>query len=166
VTTKSLSLKRVPHIVDPPIKSRPQISDIDLIRRAQMDDFSAYGQLVRRYHRPMYGFIYGMTHCSEEAKRLTTVVFTKAWKARGYFRESSDFHTWIYQIAIHQTLKLRKKIKSLFGEHSELDIAKLIALKVYERPDENRAEKMIEYTLLAVHAAHKKPTLLLGLVMK
>ena len=41
----------------------------------------------------------------------------------------------------------------------ELDIAGLLALKAYERPDADRTEKNIQSTLQAVRAAHKRPSL-------
>ena len=48
----------------------------------------------------------------------------------------------------------KKKTESL-----ELDIEGLLALKTFERPDENRIEKNIHSTMQAVRAAHKQPSL-------
>lgn len=42
-----------------------------------------------------------------------------------------------------------------------LDIAGLLALKAFERPDAKRIEKNVQSTLQAVRAAHKQPSLLL-----
>lgn len=41
----------------------------------------------------------------------------------------------------------------------KLDIAGLLALKAYERPDANRIQKNIQNTMQAVRAANKRPTL-------
>ncbi|HKL21240.1 MAG TPA: hypothetical protein VJ904_05500 [Tichowtungia sp.] len=41
----------------------------------------------------------------------------------------------------------------------EFDIAGLLALKAFERPDADRTEKNIQSTLQAVRAAHKRPSL-------
>jgi hypothetical protein len=44
---------------------------------------------------------------------------------------------------------------------TELDIAGLLSLKTFERPDEARIEKNIKSTMQAVRVAHKSPSLLL-----
>lgn len=44
-------------------------------------------------------------------------------------------------------------------ELEELDIARLLALKAFERPDPKQLEKDVEKTMNAVRAAHKRPSL-------
>ena len=240
----------------PQTDPRPALSDLDLIRRAQMEDISAYEQLVRRYHDTIYGLTYGITNSRHDAKKLTQEVFVKAWKALGHFRLRADFPTWLCRIAIrrvarsrknrlqrrnvrseefdpgikqsesykafsskggvlrkmslsefqkrinealnalpekqradvilhdvqgmgyagiakvlncsegvarsrlsHARRKLEGKLVDWRTEDAELDLAGLLALKQYERPDQARAEKNMTNTMRAVRTAHKRPSL-------
>ena len=90
---------------------RPALSDRDLIRRAQMEDLHAYEQLVRRYHERIYSFTYGMTGSREAAEEINQIIFSKAWKALGNFREQTEFLIWMDRIALYRTLKFCKKSK-------------------------------------------------------
>ena len=45
-------------------------------------------------------------------------------------------------------------------EGPELDIARLLALKEFERPDPGRLEKDVQKTMNAVRVAHQRPSLL------
>lgn len=90
-------------------EKRPELSDLDLIRRARLDDTSAYEELVRRYYSKIYGLVYGMVSNREDAEDVVQEVFVKAWKALGHFREQSGFYTWIYRIAVNRTINFRKK---------------------------------------------------------
>ncbi len=95
----------------PTAETRPELSDLDLVRRAQMEDLHAYEQLVRRYHGRVYGFIYSMTGNRDDAAKLIQDVFARAWKALGHFHEKSEFLVWMDRITLHRTLKFCKKHK-------------------------------------------------------
>lgn len=94
---------------DSTAEKRPELSEIDLIRRARLEDTSAYEELVRRYYGKIYGLVYGMVSSREDAEDVTQEVFVKAWKALSHFREQSSFYTWIYRIAINRVINFRKK---------------------------------------------------------
>lgn len=96
---------------NPSTENRPELSDLDLIRRAQMEDLHAYEQLVRRYHERIYGFIYSMTGNREDAAKLIQNVFARAWKALGHISDPAGFALWMDRIAFHRTLKFCKKHK-------------------------------------------------------
>lgn len=83
--------------------------DMDLVRRACTQDPGAFEELVRRYHGKIYGLVYNMTGCREDAEDLVQEIFVKAWKALPGFREQSSFYTWIYRIALNRTINFRKK---------------------------------------------------------
>jgi RNA polymerase sigma-70 factor, ECF subfamily len=93
----------------PASEKRPELSDLDLVRRARLEDASAYEELVRRYYSRIYGLVYGMVSSREDAEDVTQEVFVKAWKALGHFREQSGFYTWIYRIAVNRAINFRKR---------------------------------------------------------
>lgn len=90
-------------------EKRPTLSDLDLIRRARLEDTSAYEVLIRRYYSQIYELAYGMTSRREDAAELTQEVFVKAWKAMGHFREQACFRAWVYRIALTRVMRFRKK---------------------------------------------------------
>jgi len=91
------------------IENRPELADPDLIRRAQMEDISAYEQLVRRYYGPIYGLVYGLVGNRDDAEDVVRSVFVKAWKAIRHFREKADFSSWVYRIAMHQAARFHRR---------------------------------------------------------
>lgn len=109
-TLEIYDAKGVKHnMADTPADPRPELSDLDLIRRAQMEDISAYEQLVRRYHGRIYGLVYGMVGNRDDAEEVVQSVFVKAWKALGHFREQSDFSLWAYRIAMHRAAHFHRR---------------------------------------------------------
>lgn len=63
---------------------------------------SALTQLVQRYQKELYGFIYRQVGNHADAADLIQKVFVKLFLKAGQFQGSSSFKTWLYQIAINQ----------------------------------------------------------------
>ena len=53
--------------------------DAPLVRLAQAGDRVAFGDLVRRYQRPVYGFVYRLVQNEDAAEDVTQDVFVRAW---------------------------------------------------------------------------------------
>ncbi len=118
----------------PAAEKRPELSDSDLIRRAQMEDLHAYEQLVRRYHGRAYGFIYSMTGNRNDSAKLIQDVFARAWKALGHLADPSGFAAWLDRIAFHRTLtfcKKHKKRNPVYFEGFDPDIKKSEPYKIF-----------------------------------
>ncbi len=89
-----------------------EIRDRELIARViEKDDPEAFGVLIQRYQRKIYALIYNMTSNHEDTEDLVQVVFIKTYKALKRFRGQSSFYTWIYRIAINNTINFIKKRK-------------------------------------------------------
>jgi RNA polymerase sigma-70 factor (ECF subfamily) len=78
--------------------------DTTLIQRYLDGEEAAVEELVRRYQRPLYAFLYRMTRDMEEAKDLTQKTFLKAIQGLDHFRGEASFKTWLYQIALNTGL--------------------------------------------------------------
>lgn len=85
------------------------LKDSELVSRAQRKDAAAFEDLVRRFYPKIYQLAYRMTSNPEDASDLTQEVFLKAYVALPRFRGSSSFYTWIYRIAVNQTINFLKK---------------------------------------------------------
>lgn len=87
-----------------------EIEDVELVRKCQRGDTTAFNDLVTRYRGKVYAMIYNMVRNEQDAWDLAQDGFLKAWKSIGHFRGQSSFYTWLYRIATNVTIDwLRKK---------------------------------------------------------
>jgi RNA polymerase sigma factor (sigma-70 family) len=97
--------------------SKPQQPDPDreLVARAREGDTRAFDALILKYGDKLYGLVYHMTSHKEDTHDLLQDIFARAYQSLGKFRGNSTFYTWIYQIAVNQTLNFLKKRKRRTG---------------------------------------------------
>ncbi len=86
-----------------------QPTDEQLVACYRKGDRNAFDQLVARYARPIYHFIYGYVRDSGQAEDSTQDTFVKAWKYVGRFDEQKRFKTWLFGIAKNTALDALKK---------------------------------------------------------
>ncbi|MBI2300679.1 MAG: RNA polymerase sigma factor [Armatimonadetes bacterium] len=77
-------------------------ADHALVTRAQAGDRAAFNELLRRYHRPVYGFVFRLTQSPEEAADLAQEVFVRAWRYLGKFDAARPLRPWLFQIAANR----------------------------------------------------------------
>ncbi len=76
-----------------------QISDAELVARALAGSESAYGELVRRYERPLFSLILRLVRDAAQAEDLAQDVFIKAIRALQSYDPSRKFSSWLFKIA-------------------------------------------------------------------
>jgi RNA polymerase sigma-70 factor (ECF subfamily) len=86
-------------------------SDLELVLRAQSGDVAAFGTLVDRHKRLVYGIISRMVTSRDDADDLAQDVFVAAYRHIGSFRRDAKFTTWLHTITVNTTLKRLKKMK-------------------------------------------------------
>ena len=86
-------------------------SDLDLVLRAQAGDAAAFGELVDRHKRMVYGIISRMVTSRDDADDLAQDVFVSAYRHIGGFRRDAKFTTWLHTVTVNTTLKRLKKMK-------------------------------------------------------
>ena len=77
-------------------------SDENLLRSALAGDGGCFGELVTRWERKIYGFIYRYVGDREEARDLTQETFVKAYKNLGRLSDPRRFSSWLYKIALNE----------------------------------------------------------------
>ena len=92
------------------------MDDIRLVERYRNGDSGAIEELVVKYQKQIYAFVYRIVHDTEEAKDLTQKTFLKLFNAIGGFRKEASFKTWLYQIAMNTSLSHLKQNKHRTGE--------------------------------------------------
>lgn len=85
--------------------------DAYLVEAAQAGNGDAFGILVERYHRRVYGIVYRMCGPAE-ADDLSQEIFVRALQALRHFKYQgqASFRTWLYRIAVNASInELRKR---------------------------------------------------------
>jgi RNA polymerase sigma-70 factor (ECF subfamily) len=85
--------------------------DRDLVRRCLEGSREALASLVERYQRPLFNAARRMLNDDEEARDVTQAVFVKAWENLGGFDADQKLFSWLYRIAVNESLDLLARRK-------------------------------------------------------
>ena len=98
---------------------------------------AAFTRLVREYQEPLYWQIRRMVVIHDDADDVLQNTFIKAWSAIDSFRQESRLQTWLFRIAINESLNhLSKKKQVLCLDQTEIGIADTLASDSYFDGDE------------------------------
>jgi RNA polymerase sigma-70 factor (ECF subfamily) len=75
------------------------VADRELVASAVTGLEGGFEELVRRYQRPISGYVYRMVGDYEAALDLTQEIFIKVYGSLARYRSEFKFSTWIYKIA-------------------------------------------------------------------
>jgi RNA polymerase sigma-70 factor, ECF subfamily len=78
-----------------------EISDDQIIERTLAGETDAFGLLVRRWERPIYGLSLRMLGRDEDARDVCQETFLAAFRNLSKFRGDAKFSSWIYRIALN-----------------------------------------------------------------
>lgn len=80
-----------------------------LVERCLGGEQDAFTALVRRYQRPIYNAAYRVLGREEDASDVTQTVFLKVAENLGGFDPRFRFFSWIYRIAMNESLNLLRR---------------------------------------------------------
>jgi RNA polymerase sigma-70 factor (ECF subfamily) len=75
-------------------------------------DEASFERLLKKYLKPVYNFLFQLTHDQATLDDLTQVTFIKTWKNIRRFDQSRSFKTWIFSIAKNTAYDYFKKKKT------------------------------------------------------
>jgi RNA polymerase sigma-70 factor (ECF subfamily) len=78
--------------------------DATLVRRCREGDRAAFERLVVRYQKPVYNAALRLLRDAEEAKDVAQTTFLKVFEHLGDYDPRFKFYSWIYRIAINESL--------------------------------------------------------------
>jgi len=100
--------------------------DADLVAKSKSGDTRAFGELVRRYQKPVFRIVLRMVHSQDDADDLTQDTFVRAHRGLKTFKEEFDFHPWLYRIAVNQAINFinrrKRQAAADIDEVPELDL--------------------------------------------
>jgi len=87
-----------------------------IIKKVIDGDIEVFGFIIRKYQNPLFNLILQMTNSTAASEELLQIVFIKTYEKLSDFKPEFRFFSWIYRIAINETinhLKAAKRFSSL-----------------------------------------------------
>ncbi len=93
----------------------------------------AFSAIVDHHSKTIYWHVRNMVLSHDDADDLVQETFIKAWNNIDSFRGESQISTWLYRIAINETLSFlnRKRIETISFDNADYDIAESIESDAY-----------------------------------
>jgi len=80
--------------------------DATAVRECLAGNGQAFVRLLERYERPVYNVALRMLRHPEDARDVAQNVFLKAYQGLGKYDPQYKFYSWIYRIAINESLNV------------------------------------------------------------
>lgn len=103
--------------------SQPQ--DTDLVRSTLQGDRTAFSMLVERYEKALYNAALRITGHHDDALDATQSAFLKAYSRLGSYDTSRKFFSWLFKIAINESLDLAGRRRTELDREADEQIADL-----------------------------------------
>ena len=86
-------------------------NDVDqaLVERYRKGDRDAFTELVIRYQRPIYNAAFWILRSADDASDIAQGVFLKVAEHLDEFDSQHRFFSWIYRIAVNESLNLLRR---------------------------------------------------------
>jgi RNA polymerase sigma-70 factor (ECF subfamily) len=137
-----------------------EISDDQIIERTLAGETDAFGMIVRRWERPIYGLSLRMLGRDEDARDVCQETFLAAFRNLQKFRGDAKFSSWLYRIALNachsrlrgQTSAAMQSIDYEDDEGRRYEIADLEAGHLAERLHRDQRAVLVRRALQALPA--------------
>lgn len=132
--------------------------DYELIQEYLKGKERAFEKLVKRYLKPIFYFVFSLTHDRETTEDLVQEIFLKAWKNLKKYDSRYSFKTWLFTIAKNTTIDWQRKKKeipfSFFEEKNGFFSQNLLDKNLL--PDEIVLEKEIKSFLNKISLKYRE----------
>ena len=130
-----------------------------LVARAKAGEPQAFDALVRRYRKRIFALALHLSGSESDADDIVQDVFIRAFRALDQFEGRSEFFTWVYRLAVNQSLdarrtRLRRSESSIDGNDPRIERA----LHVDANGDPQRAAELRQTYARALRALDALPT--------
>jgi RNA polymerase sigma-70 factor (ECF subfamily) len=92
------------------VSDSTEVSDLDLVRKAQAGDSEAFGDLVERNRRAVFRAALAAVGSATEADDVAQEAFVTAYKKLNSFRGEAAFRTWLLSITWRKAIDRRKSL--------------------------------------------------------
>jgi len=109
--------------------------DLRLVQESRQGSRESFERLISRYEKAIFNAAYRILRDYEDAKDVTQNVFLKAFQSLDHFDAKRRFFSWIYRIALNESINLCKSRRRLEAVEDT-------------RVEENTPEKLMRRTEL------------------
>ena len=99
----------------------------------------AFEQVVSRYSEPLYWKIRRIVVDHDDANDVLQNTFLKAWRSLGDFRQESKLSTWLYRIAINESLDFVRREQKMRNMDGDVSLATRLVADNYFDGDQTQA---------------------------
>ena len=99
----------------------------------------AFGIIVRQYSEQLYWKIRNIVQDHDDANDVLQNTFMKAWMALGDFQSKSKISTWLYRIAVNESLDHLRRQKTKVSADEAISVANRLLADEYFNGDETQA---------------------------
>ena len=99
----------------------------------------AFEQVVSRYSEPLYLKIRRIVVDHDDANDVLQNTFLKAWRSIGDFRQESKLSTWLYRIAINESLDFVRREQKMRNMDGDVSLASRLVADNYFDGDQTQA---------------------------
>lgn len=100
--------------------------DPDILERAQTGDRAAFGELVRFYRQDLLRVVYRFVGNYEDSRDVLQLVFIKVYQNIGRWQPRAPFWSWLYRIAVNESLGWKKREQRRYGLVAPLEETPLV----------------------------------------
>jgi RNA polymerase sigma-70 factor (ECF subfamily) len=90
-------------------KKVKDMDDSELIKLIRKDNSELYREVVKRYQKKLFSYIYRLVGNKEETEDILQNVFVKTYISLKSFDLEKKFSSWIYRIAHNEAINFLKK---------------------------------------------------------
>lgn len=103
-----------------------------------------FSMLVEKYSEPLYWKIRRMVLSHDDADDVLQNVFIKAWNSMDDFQNKSKISTWLYRIAINESLDFLRKQKKTMVVNADENASVANRLMADDYFDGDRAQALLQ----------------------
>ena len=109
----------------------------------------AFARVVAQYSKPLYWQIRKMVLSHDDANDLLQNTFLKAWGSIEYFRGDAKLSTWLYRIAVNETLTFLAREREQRNLKAD-DADNFLILNIESGPyfDGDRAQRILQEAIV------------------
>lgn len=103
----------------------------------------AFGMVVNQYGEQLYWQVRRIVLSHDDANDVMQNVFVKAWSNIETFRNDSKLSTWLYRIAVNESLdfmRRRKNVPTVSADDADTGVANALLADKYFDGDETEAQ--------------------------
>lgn len=92
-------------------------TDHELVREVMNGSLSSFEDLIERYQKTIFNLVAVLVGDQEDAKDITQDIFVKAFEKMDTFNFKYKFFSWLYRIAINESLTWKRRNPRMSSLH-------------------------------------------------